>query len=86
MMCLVALLQVESQLSEHAARLAELQGAEDAYLPAWLSRKMDSSFKYASDTWQQVHESEYAAQVTTAVKPHWEWLKEAAAPAQVSCA
>jgi hypothetical protein len=51
---------------------------------------MDSSFKYASDSWQQVQESEYAAQASeyaaqaaTAVKPHWEWLKEATAPAQV---
>jgi hypothetical protein len=91
------MLQLESELSEHAARLAELKSIEDAYLPVWLSRKMDSSFKYASDSWQQVQESEYAAQASeyaaqaseyaaqaaTAVKPHWEWLKEAVAPAQV---
>jgi hypothetical protein len=83
--------QVESQLSEHAARLEELKALEDAYLPVWLSRKMDTSFKYASDSWQQVQESEYAAQASeyaaqaaTAVKPHWEWLKDATAPAQVS--
>jgi hypothetical protein len=77
-------LQVESQLSEHAARLAELKAVEEAYLPVWLSRKMDSSFKYASDSWQQVQESEYAAQVASTVKPHWEWLKEATAPAQAA--
>jgi hypothetical protein len=53
----------------------------------WLSRKIDSSFKYASDSWQQVQESEYAAQaseyaaqVASTVKPHWERLKEATAP------
>lgn len=86
LMSLCHLLQVESQLSEQAARLAELKAVEDAYLPVWLSRHVDTSVKYASESWQQVQESEYTAQVVSTVKPHWEWLKQATAPAQVSSA
>uniref|UniRef100_A0A383WHX5 Uncharacterized protein n=1 Tax=Tetradesmus obliquus TaxID=3088 RepID=A0A383WHX5_TETOB len=80
--CKRTLSKVESQLSEQAARLAELKAVEDAYLPVWLSRHVDTSVKYASESWQQVQESEYTAQVVSTVKPHWEWLKQATAPAQ----
>lgn len=76
------LLQVESKLSEHAARLEELKAVEDALLPVWLSRRVDSSVSYASAQWQQLQQSDIAAQV----HPHWEKFLEMTKPAREAAA
>lgn len=77
-----ACLQVESQMSEHASKLAQLRALEDALLPLWLSRRLEASQAWALTQWAAARDSEAGRKLLEQAQPHWEQALAASKPAR----
>lgn len=84
-------MQVQSDLSEQAAQLAELKALEHALLPAWLSRNIAKASVFANTQWYRLQESDLYGkavalygQAVEKATPYWERALTAMEPARVS--
>lgn len=95
--CNLSLKKAESQISEQASRLAELQAVEEALLPVWLSRRLIQAQTFTAEQWEALQQSDFAAQAAAKVapyyaqavehvSPYWEQAMEASKPAREAAA
>lgn len=77
---LCCMLQVQSDLSEQAAKLAELKALERAVLPAWLSRTIATTRNFISKQHGHVQKTDLYSQAVEKLHPHWNKAVKALQP------
>lgn len=75
-------MQVQLDLSEHAARIAELKSLEDALLPVWLTRLINTVAAHINTLVERLQNSDLYSQATDKLAPHWEKFMTATQPAR----